>query len=415
MFVNNKIFKLFEAEKGDKIDVSKMTNIDDIDNQLNKFDVEDGIDEHDITDGDDIKTDPPADPPVVEEDKDKKTDKDEVEDIKSEESTDSLDKKLDEEEKTDPLVDPDKDKSIEPDKDQLLLTEEFITKMGLGDEEKDYLNKMWVGKPIAEALKSLTHAQKLIGKRKEELFKLPELKTDVKVPDKPKTADEIKLAKDDLIFKNLLAEFPEMPKDPAERKKWLNDLNYEDTERADDFKFKRREIEQDVDSIWKFTADLSQNYPKINSKITQQEVSTITDYIKTLTGIDAKEFGYDFTFDKDGNNAITDELIALADNSEQFDPNVVERYNGIPVLKQGAMSRKFLERELPNIMKKAIAVARKQGFEQKSDKKVAPSLSTAKTSGKEKKELKSDQIKQITDLSQIDSLLDQEEEKDFIK
>lgn len=411
--LNNIFFALEDSAGGgsgdskDDLDVRKFTNTDDIDAQLNKEFNEEGFNS---VSGDDILLEPGTDIPPKE-DKETPETPEKPAEASTEEPKEEPTKATEEPPVTPPI---EGEKEIQ-DKDQIVVTEDFLKKQGLSEDDVKYAQK-FIGKPMKDFFQSYSNAQKLIGKKKEELLKtidFPQTKTSV--PAQPQTQEEITKVQNDLIYNELVKDFPDIPKDPEERKIWLKDLNYEDREQADKYLDKKRTIEKEVDQVWTFTKQLNEQYPTINKKTTDTTVSYIQDYIKKSTGYDAKDLGYNFTADAEGNNPIIDDLIAEEGNVEQFDKNVVQLYNGIPILNSRGMATKFLEREMPKIIEKVKALARKEGFTTKTAKEVAPSLTTQPKKGVTNKELKTDQVKEITDIGQLDKLLDQEEEKDLIK
>jgi len=305
-----------------------------------------------------------------------------------------------------------KDKGNEP-----LLTEEYVKNLNLAPDKASKLNK-FLGKPISEALKSFAHAQALIGRKKEELFSLPSNEQKPVIPEintqvtqKAQTPDEIATAKDEIIHSELVKEFPDLPKDPQERKAWLSTLNYEDRELADAYLEKKRTISRDIDQVWKETEYLRQNHSKVIDKQIGDEISAINSYFVEKLGEDPKKFGYDLSLDKEGNNALINELLTDTNNPDNFDPNVVGKYNGVTLINKGALTKKFFEVALPNIIKTLKTASRQEGFEARSNKQAAPGMILQPGKGTVKGDITTDKIKEITSVDELDRMLDEEESK----
>lgn len=432
MFFNNKYFKYFapddgasESKDNDVNLNAEDSNVDSLDEQLDAIDKDVMYDKNHGDEIDPEDLDKPPEPPAEKsEDKvdiDDNLDKDEKEeDVKTKVDKDDLlpPETPSEEKPEDKVKEPDKEEV----KDEVLVTEDLIKTVTFSDDpEKDAelrknFSEQHLGKPIANAFKELAHARSLIGKKAEEIkpiLKLPETKIDVPLVDPKQSAEEIQTAKEDLIFNELVKDFPELPKDKEEQKKWLNDLNYDDRRQADKFLESERTILKEVDQVIEFTDKLSRNYNQINADVTKNEVKRIESYLQEKTGYSAKELGYDFSIDENGDNALIDSLIASKDNPENFDPAVVQKYRGIPLIKEKALAIKFIENESANIFGKVKAFVRNEAISVKDEKKIAPSLSTQVSQGKEKKELKTDQVSHITDVDQIDKLLDAEDNQYF--
>lgn len=415
MFFNNKYFKFFAPENGDgknDIDVTKLDKPDDIDAKLDEFDKEIGIDNDEFTDGK-LQDDLAAPPKAPEEDKAEDGEKDAKEEAKPEDKEIKPDTDKEKEEETPPEKAPETDKQEIQDKD-IVITDELIGKMDLGDKEKKYIEK-FKGQTLDKLFKSFANAQQLIGKKKEELFKEGQFKdTNLNIPPKPEAKEDASKTKDDLVYGELIKEFNDLPKDPAERKKWLADLNYDDPEAAYRYISKREKIAQEVDTIWKQTEYLHQNYGKINDEKFHSEAEAIQRYAKEKLNLDLKELGYDLTIDIEGNNPILESLLSSEENPENFDRNVIQEFNGVKIIKDGALAKKFFEKELPNIVGKLRTGARKEGIESTKTKKVPPSMATQATKGKgDTKEITADKIKEINDIKQIDELLDKEDAQYF--
>jgi len=424
MFTHNKIFKFYDApaDKGgdskkeeeeviveDIVDVS--TDVDELDAQLDELQDE----KFELNEFPKVEEEesPPKTPGEVDPDKVEEGDKPE---------SDTIDKGIKDEdaaktekEKETPEKPPTEDKVDDQDKGPL-LTDELIGKFDLSEDERKYLEK-FKGKPVSELAKSFANASKLVGKKKEELLEtIQPPKTELNnIQPKPKTEEEVELAKDELMFNELSKEYPDMPKDQVERKKWLNDLGYDDYKAANKYVRRETEIEKEINQIWDYTERLTNNAPNINQKVMESEIETIANYFAEQFKIDPKSLGYDFTLDTEGNNPVLDSLLATDNNPNEFDPTLIQNVNGVKILKQGELAKKFFTRELPKIITELKAQTRRETIESLKEKPkgTAPSFSTQASKGKETKELGTDQIKQINNVDQLDALLDEEDAKHF--
>lgn len=315
----------------------------------------------------------------------------------------------------------------EPDKvipeDKAVVTEDFISKLKLSDDEdknsvlRENLKKKFLGKSVEELVKSYVNLEGLLGKKREELVKIPDVelpKTTIKnIPEKPDSKEAIENTRDEIIYNELRAEYPDLPKEVEERKKWLSDLGYEDFEKATEFVTKRNDVTKQVNDVWQFTDKLSKEYPDMNANIIRQEINSIKNYFEENVGLDPKTLGYDFTIDENGNNAIIDGLVTMSDNPENFDPKVVRKFNNIPLIQQGTIMRKFFENELPKIFQAIKTQSRADGATAINERKPVPSLVSEPGRGKQAKETTANQIKEINSIDQLDQLLDQEDSKDW--
>jgi len=423
MYFNNKYFKFFapddELGNGENdLDVNKFEKVEDIDSQLDNIDESPDF----LKDGDDISLEDnkvePSEAPLEDKVKDDTSteEKPKEDDVKAEDKNTvdddlSLVKEI-----------PSEEDKVETDKedDPSVITSEYIDTIKFSDDAeknetlKANFKEKYEGKPVGELVKAHAHAQQLIGKKTE----IPKLSIDLpeenkNAPQQPKGKDEIETARDEFVFKQLKQEYPELPKDKAEQKKWLADLNYEDREAADKFLSAKREHTGNLDKVWNATEKLSREYPEINASVTKNEIKAIENYVLEVTGKTVKQLGYDFTIDAEGNNSVIDKLLMDGNNSENFDKEVIQRWNGIPLIRQGSIAKKFVATEGKNFFGKALALARQEAVATKTDKKLAPSLSIQPSKGVERKEVSTDQISQITDVDQIDKLLDEEDDKDF--
>lgn len=283
----------------------------------------------------------------------------------------------------------------------------------LGEEDRKTLEK-YKGKPIPEILKALANTQRLVGARadklKETLGIKPETSPPLKtVPDAINTFkldDEGVKAREALINKQLKAEFPELPDDPEERKDFLADKNYRDPEWfVDKYIAKKQEIIANVDNVVKTTQYLAKNSPAINLQRIEQAKTEINDYFKKLN-IDPKRF--DLDIEQGGlENPYLNSVVA--DEDGNFFTDVVTKYNGIDVIREGAITRKFFEKYLPTIMAKLPEIYRKEGYESANKEKIpgVPTLGVQKPGTVQKKEdITLDKINSLNSVEEIDALLD---------
>ncbi len=308
---------------------------------------------------------------------------------------------------TTPAVAPESGQA-QPDKVQPTITKEYITSLGLSPEDEKYALK-FIDKPISEFFKSYANAQKLIGKKKEELLTKPQA-----APQVPQTVEQVQKTKEELILTELKRKVPSLKDNlppnldtsSQEYKDWARDLNYDDPDTFNEFRVARNEISTEIEQTYQNLNQLRSNYDKINTDIIHNEVDTIESDLKAI-GADAKDLGYDFTIAPDGSNALLDDLL-LDSKTGEIDKALVTYVNGeVPIINTDAVRTKFFKLNLPQITKRIAEKARMEAVKtmQGQVKEVPASLSGSQISGKTKKELTAADIEGITDPDKIDELL----------
>jgi hypothetical protein len=308
---------------------------------------------------------------------------------------------------TTPETAPDKGQAV-PDKVQPTITREYIDSLGLSSEDEKYALK-FIDKPISEFFKSYANAQKLIGKKKEELLTKPQA-----APQVPQTVEQVQKAKEELILTELRRKVPALKDNlpptldtsSEEYKDWARDLNYDDPDTYSEFRQARNEISAEIEQTYQNLNQLRSNYDKINADIIHNEIDTIESDLRAI-GASSKELGYDFTIAPDGSNALLDDLLIDSATGE-IDNKLVTYVNGeVPIINTDAVRMKFFKLNLPQITKKIAEKARLEAVKtmQGQVKEVPASLSGSQISGKTKKELTAADIEGITDPDKIDELL----------
>lgn len=305
----------------------------------------------------------------------------------------------------------------------LILTEEMLAEMNLDPKEARYAQK-FLNKPLTELAKAYANSQQFIGKKKEDLLKtLPDAElpkqtvvntnTSIPVPAKPQTEDEVKQAKEDLIYNQLVKDFPDLPKDAVERKAWLSTLNYEDRELADQYIEKKKALSSEVDKVWTETENLRKNQTSIIDNQIKQTLSEIGSFISDELGKKPEDFGYNLAVDDKGENDLINELLSDPNNPDAFDPKVVVNFNGVQLLNKDALVSKFIMNNRKTIIDKIRTEARLEGANSvKNPPPVAPSMATTNAGkGELKKEVTVDKVTNVNDVDKIDELLDNFEVK----
>lgn len=296
-----------------------------------------------------------------------------------------------------------------------VLTDEIIS--SFDPEEQKYLEK-FRDKPIKEALKSLANAQKLIGKKRQELI-TPDTSNNVKPQVNFEDARKIK---QDLVINELKRKFPtiEIPtldRATEEYKLWASDLNYNDPDTFNDFRQELQRVTQEVEKDYNSIADYRENYPTYNQTKIENSVKQIESYFKDQLGVNLKDYGVDLNL-SDGSNAILDALLndPNAVDNDNLDPEIISfgkvgtPLQGLPFVNEKALINKFIQTYGVKIYKDSIAKARAEAVQlaQSKDKPtILPSLSGSGVKGQQKKTLTLQDIEQITDDHKIEEMLDE--------
>lgn len=318
-----------------------------------------------------------------------------------------------------PVNEADKDNKDKANLD-MVITEDILKGWNLAPDEERQARK-FLNKPLHELVKSYANAQKAIGKKKEDLLKTlgeGEIPTQtntqtpiIPAPAKTQTPDEVAQAKDEYVYNALLKDFPELPKDPDERKAWLSTLNYEDREKADEYIEKKRTLTREIETVWAETERLRTNQPAIIDKQINEALADINTFIVDEARIKPEELGYDLKLDEKGENQLINELLADPKNPDDFDPKVIVKFNGVQLINKDALVNKFIALNRRNIISKIEARARAEGAQSvKQPTPVAPSMGTTMPGkGAVSKEITANKV--YSDTAEIDNLLDQIETK----
>lgn len=304
----------------------------------------------------------------------------------------------------------------------LILTEEMLKEMNLAPDEDRYARK-FINKPVTELAKAYANSQKFIGKKKEDLLKTLEpagnitpqainTPSNIPVPPKPQTQDEVAQAKDDLLFNTLVKDFPDLPQDPAERKAWLTTLNYEDREKADEYIEKKKTFSKEIDQVWQQREVLVAKKSEIIDQQLGGALEAIKSFFVNEVGKTPEEMGYNLQLDEKGENPIINELLTDPNNPDDFDPSVITKYYDVELPNKMALVNKFIMKERKAIIDKIKAEARAEGANSVKQKPVAPSMGTTLPGkGEIKKEVTMDKVATVGGVEEIDKLLDTIEHK----
>lgn len=297
------------------------------------------------------------------------------------------------------------------------ITDDYIAKAD--EKDRKILEKLKGEKFSPKALEMTVNAQRLIGKRTEQLFSKTDVNKEVQPSQKAEQAPQTKLtpdveqAKNQMVYARLVKEFPEMPEDPQERKAWLNTLNYEDREEADRFLELKRQVVQEAEQDYNHILNIRENYDKINRSKVDAAVGTIQDFAKNFDA-DLKTLGYDFTIDNDGNNALIDSIIFDKEGNPKNKIIQIGKagtlLEGIPIIDEEALVTEFYRLKMPEIMAKIKANAHLEGYKAKdADKEGTPkTLADAATKGQKREiisRITADEVDNIDDPEKINEIL----------
>lgn len=260
----------------------------------------------------------------------------------------------------------------EVDTNEPLIDDKFISKYS--KEEQDILAK-YKDKPISEVVKALANANKLIGKKSEEVKR--ELFPSIDKPitqespvifKKDQKQEEVEKVKEDLILGQvngsrtqlgLSEDFP-LPttldlKSP-EYKEWLKTVNYDYPADLEIFKNTVQKEKEQLDKAYNQISYYRENYKAENDKLIDEEVSTINQYFGKA-GLDLKELGVEFT------DELLEKMLFVENNGQKnLDPKMFTWVNGeIPILKEGALAQKFMNTEGVSVLSRVKDLALAQG------------------------------------------------------
>lgn len=270
-----------------------------------------------------------------------------------------------------PELEPEKTEEVKV--DEPLIDDKFISKYS--KDEQDILLK-YKDKPISEVVKALANANKLIGKKSEEvkreLFPSIEQPIAQDVPaivfPKEQKQEEVEKLKEDIILKQVIGrkenlglseDFP-MPTTldlkSAEYKEWLKTVNYDYPADLEIFKSAISQEKQQLDKAYQQLNYYRENYKSENDKIIDDEIVVINQYFGKA-GLDLKELGVEFTDD------VIEKMLFVEKNGQKtLDPKMFNWINGeVPILKEGALAQKFMNTEGVSVLSKVKELALTQG------------------------------------------------------
>ncbi|MGV8131555.1 MAG: hypothetical protein ACP5N7_05650, partial [Candidatus Pacearchaeota archaeon] len=284
-----------------------------------------------------------------------------------------------------------------------------------------------------KSLDIAVNAQRMIGKKAEEIRKLKNPETDanlnqqrtehqddpnkqekkiVKIND-PEVLGEI----NKMVISKLKEDFPDLqiPDDPAEFTRFVSNLHYDDTFKVDEIKAKKRSYETSYRQQFEDVVRFRDNYVDENRKVVQSDIDNIYQYAKDVFDVDIKTLGFDLTLDKEGANPIVDALMLNPDGNS-YDPKITQYgrkgtvIEGIPVVSPNAIFDKFFRTKGKEIVNAITKAATKTGFESatKIKDELPNSLSDGTVKGENinrKENLSEDDIEKLEDPEQIKQVL----------
>lgn len=287
----------------------------------------------------------------------------------------------------------------------LVLSDEVLTKIvnekfaDKTPEEREKIQKKlesFKGKTFEDVVSALGYSQAHIDKltalkskeHKEQFFKPTEKEKNLPVPESSEYREKLIL---DRVKDNLpkgVDTPPNLDTESPEFMEWYRDFNDYNPIKSRKFLDSIEAESKNIDEAIKQADYVEKHHTEIIANQQNQAVESVNSYFKDKLKIDLKDYGFDFTPDKEGDLAIMDKLIFDQEDGKP-DPDLVEYVFGrTPVLKPAAVASKFVRLYLPEITakreEKIIADARKQAYDAKNtNKELAPSLGPTPTQKKE--------------------------------
>lgn len=305
------------------------------------------------------------------------------------------------------------------DKPKLVLDDELFSRIPESDRK---MFESFKGKPIDEIFKSYANAQRLVGKRKEDL--LADLQTTivgqtqpVTLPkEEPKPAEQQQQipeskqvqapnqdaylkSKEEYIQNQLRLKYPDMPDNPDELKAYKANLNYEDPDAYFELKQQENQIRQFVEDDFRKIEYYRNNSTEVNQNILSNEIATIDNYVSEKLGVKLKDIGMDISLDANGDNPILRDV--LYENGK-FDSSLLTNFFGTSLIKQQAVVTKFLEKNLPKIIDHIAQKSRQEGFEVAKGKVPPKTLGMSPVQGQQV----SREVQTVEDIESLNSMDD---------
>ena len=326
------------------------------------------------------------------------------------EESENLDDEVKADEESTPEGDNLGDKPTEKDdnpsnQDLTLITDKDINTFSEKDQK---ILQRFKGKPIAEGLKSLVEAQRMVGKG----FKKENIPTEESlIPDPVKQPEEAKTYKDQVILNNMSNLHDDFPKDAYE---W-SELQSDNPTKYFQYLSEHADMVKSINTQFDTATHIINNFEDINNEILNESGSKIVETVKNF-GLDVnKDFGIDITRDKEGANEYLDSLLVNSDG--KLDLNLFETWKnakgetklrfGVPQIKEGAVEQKFIKQNLPLLMMKVREKAFIEGVSAANSKTLPPSFSDGVTP--QRKNPDKIDPRNITDLDALDRAIEESE------
>ena len=224
----------------------------------------------------------------------------------------------------------------------------------LSEEDRGIAEK-YRGKDVSEFVKAYRNALALHSKKTIQntpsvpQFNLPKQETTA-----PQQPDNVR---EQWIAHRLKEKFPNMPQDPEE----YRNLNFTDPDLYWDIREAKKEITKEVDADLEQINDWKTNHVNYNWNFAREQAK---DMLRYLQGFDLEP--------KDLGIELNDEFL----NKLASSPDVFGNLHGLPILKDDALTRKFIDQYLPIMQEKIKTKYRTEGFKQQEQIKPKPNLNS---------------------------------------
>ena len=276
-----------------------------------------------------------------------------------------------------------------PPADEVLLTQELIDKMKLTEDQVKIINsKGLIGKPMSEFVNQYINAQKLIGKKAEDVKRdlFPQSEQDIITPKTPVVFPKDQKAEDadNLMNEIVLGKITQNKKQIGlsddfefpptldiksnEYKAWYKTANYDNPVDLRIFESYLHQEKNELKGAYEKVVELRDTYKTVNDGIIDTDIEKVNEYFGKA-GINLKDFGVDFNeeligsmifVEKDGKKALDENMFTFVNNE-------------IPIMKTGALATKFMNMKgsevLTKIRDSALEQGRREGANKVNEKK----------------------------------------------
>jgi hypothetical protein len=310
------------------------------------------------------------------------------------------------------------------DKGKVLITDDIIDSFPEADRAA---LRIFKGRPVEEILKSYVNAQKLVGKRRNDMLNIanPLVAGQVQatspipntIPQQQSQSQaqaagqqqDTQAIKSNMALNTLKQQFPNLAIPTNDEKAfsdYVADLMYSSPIEANRLVNAYANVQQSIEQDFNKIAYTIEHHHEFNQNELGNQVAQINSYVGQF-GVDLKkDLGIDLSVDANGDNKVLNQI--LCDETGQLDRSLVQYVGNAPLLKPQAIATKFLTVYMPQIVNKITQKSRGEGYTAATQKKDATptTMASMPTVGKQSKtEYSPEEIENINDPEKLKDLL----------